>query len=357
MQPTEGTRVSVVSYNILSSALTKGHTRCNPDHLENNKRFKLVLSKLMPHMSSNSILLLQEISQDWTGPLTAHLANNGYQLMVSQYGSKFDNYMGVGIAYPWGVFDLVDAQIRKPSQERPWPRGIPPRNIVSKFYSWILNLFQMIRGWFGWKEPVDPYAISQYKWNSIVMQKLREKNSGVEFCVGTYHNPCMFRLPAVMTIHSALAMQTLAKFAKNSPFILGGDFNITPSHGAYSLYNTGDLSPSHPDHPPPEKITSSWKVALNQPMKSAYKEVNGQEPEFTNLAYLEMQGVAPGEGNSFKGTLDYLWFSTQGDLITPLEVVPIPSVEELGSEVLPCKTEPSDHVLIGASFEIRSPSS
>ena len=48
------------------------------------------------------------------------------------------------------------------------------------------------------------------------------------FVVGTYHMPCMFKLPSVMMIHCALAAQHIQKYSNEDPYLLVGDFNIKP---------------------------------------------------------------------------------------------------------------------------------
>ena len=58
------------------------------------------------------------------------------------------------------------------------------------------------------------------------------------FVVGTYHMPCMFKVPSVMMIHCALSAQHIHKYANNDPYVLVGDFNIRPG-----------ASLSHPVHP------------------------------------------------------------------------------------------------------------
>ena len=58
------------------------------------------------------------------------------------------------------------------------------------------------------------------------------------FVVGTYHMPCMFKVPSVMMIHCALSAQHIHKYANNDPYLLVGDFNIKPG-----------ASLSHPVHP------------------------------------------------------------------------------------------------------------
>eukprot|EP00475_Leptophrys_vorax_P020221 TRINITY_DN2767_c0_g1_i2.p2 TRINITY_DN2767_c0_g1~~TRINITY_DN2767_c0_g1_i2.p2 ORF type:complete len:156 (+),score=49.48 TRINITY_DN2767_c0_g1_i2:781-1248(+) len=147
-----------------------------------------------------------------------------------------------------------------------------------------------------------------------------------------------------MTIHSALAMQTLQRFASDSPYFFAGDYNIEPDSGSYKLYYEGKLDSKHPQHPPPNE-GDDWKVDLVEPVKSAYKEFDGQEPVFTNHAHLF--------DNGFTGTLDYIWFSPKK--ISVVGALKLPTLEDLGNvPALPSKTEPSDHLMIGADFVIKS---
>ena len=62
--------------------------------------------------------------------------------------------------------------------------------------------------------------------------------------------PCLFGSDAkvqVMTVHAALAAQRASAFAAGDPFILAGDFNLTPDSAPYRLLTTG-VSPRPPLH-------------------------------------------------------------------------------------------------------------
>jgi mRNA deadenylase 3'-5' endonuclease subunit Ccr4 len=143
-----------------------------------------------------------------------------------------------------------------------------------------------------------------------------------------------------MTIHSALAMQTMQEFAQFKPYVVAGDFNIKPDSGVYELYSTGKLGKDHPEYPP-ERAYDSWKVDLKEHVKSAYKEHHGSEPQFTNHSFLN--------GNAFTGTLDYIFYSPQGVKVESTEI--LPTMEDLGNpKALPTSTEPSDHLLLAAEF-------
>jgi hypothetical protein len=68
------------------------------------------------------------------------------------------------------------------------------------------------------------------------------------FVVGTYHMPCMFKVPSVMMIHCALSAQHIHKYASSDPYLLVGDFNIkpgtTPPHLLHSFIPFSSFHPS-----------------------------------------------------------------------------------------------------------------
>jgi hypothetical protein len=186
------TRVRVATYNILSSALTQGHTLCNPDDLAEQTRLARLYSKLDTQISENAVICLQEVSQDWIGPLTAYFAQRNYHLTIAQYGNYWNNYMGVGVAYPWNEFELVRALVKKPVNEKKWPKA-PQVHFLKK---WVNLVLEWIAVWNWWKkvEP-SPWDEAYRRWNTMIIEHLRCKKSKVEFCVGTYHNPCAFKNP------------------------------------------------------------------------------------------------------------------------------------------------------------------
>lgn len=89
--------------------------------------------------------------------------------------------------------------------------------------------------------------VAERRYNQALFARLRLKgdtaapNGGV-FCVGTYHMPCMFMIPAVMTIHTSMAIKHLTKLAGADPLVFGGDFNFTPDSECYKLATQGELT-------------------------------------------------------------------------------------------------------------------
>jgi len=118
----------------------------------------------------------------------------------------------------------------------------------------------------------------------------------------------------------------------------------------YELATTGTLSnvstrKLYPDDP------FQFSLKLGR-MKSAYAEIK-QEPEFTNLAW---QKDSP---TPFRGTLDYIFYSAKVEkskgrtpVLTCVGVIDLPCEQVGRLQSLPSETEYSDHLMIGAEFEL-----
>ncbi|PON37203.1 Endonuclease/exonuclease/phosphatase [Parasponia andersonii] len=123
------------------------------------------------------------------------------------------------------------------------------------------------------------------------------------------------------------------KFKCASSLIAAGDFNSTPGDKVYQYLISGTTSS------PLETIRGLEDVPI--PLRSVYDFTVG-EPKFTNCT------------PDFTNTLDYIFFSTS-DCIKPVSLLELP--ESDSSDVaggLPNSSHPSDHIPIGAEFEISS---
>lgn len=92
--------------------------------------------------------------------------------------------------------------------------------------------------------------------------------------------PCAYYAPMVMTIHSEMAAHHVQDIAGEVPYILAGDWNLTPDSATYKLLTTGALPKEDASFPTP-KHDFNW-MPMIQPMKSAYAEFEGSEPDFTS---------------------------------------------------------------------------
>ena len=171
---------------------------------------------------------------------------------------------------------------------------------------------------------------------------LADKTQGKEFTVATYHMPCAFYDPPLMSIHAAWCQEHAISIAGGRPLVLCGDFNLKPPDPGYELLTTGALS-NEKDWPTyPEAGDATWRIGQkNKPLVSAYAHINGREPQYTNWAQEP-------DKEEFIDCLDYL-FSSKG--LTPVSVVELP-MRDVADGPYPSNTEPSDHLLIGATYSI-----
>ncbi|GFP81561.1 carbon catabolite repressor protein 4 homolog 4 [Phtheirospermum japonicum] len=119
------------------------------------------------------------------------------------------------------------------------------------------------------------------------------------------------------------------KFDCSPSIIVTGDFNSVPGDQVYQYLVSGANLVG------PETVDDNLPI----PLSSVYAYTKG-EPEFTNCT--------PG----FTGTLDYILFSPSSD-IKPVSYLELPGSES--SDVrggLPNYFHPSDHLPIGAEFEV-----
>lgn len=136
------------------------------------------------------------------------------------------------------------------------------------------------------------------------------------------------------------AMDSFCRLANGSPYIFCGDFNIKPSDAIYSLITMGEAPPSEGS---PSYISyDGWSSKVPERMASAYCQVHGSEPDFTNYSVLPHQ--------KFVDVLDYIFLSN-GCQAT--EVRDLPAIQDI-SRALPNREQPSDHLMIAATVRIQS---
>ncbi|CAB9524698.1 expressed unknown protein [Seminavis robusta] len=386
--------IRVVSYNVLSPnlATTASYPTLNPEHLDPSKRLEAVLSKIEIEISSAKsrgvIVCLQEVSYDWAGSLHSFFANRGYHMVTGLYGRPFNGYMGVAMAWPTSSFETLDVDISRLSDTRDggWPRELPEDVEILKqnkaagskekpcfpLFSWLFPKKKPQKE--EWP-PLDPWEYSERRFNVLLTATLKQKETNARFCVGTYHMPCAFYAPQVMTIHSEMAayrVQHLAqrnipdaeteqatKTSANSmrlPYIVAGDWNIKPPDAAYQLLTTGTLSAEDPAYPDPatSKLDASRTLMTWEPrikgMRSTYAAIHdGKEPDYTNYA---APRSLEEDDNCFIDTLDYIFVSPEWKVLATTEPPnraqtkgPFPNLD---ADV----REPSDHILISADLEI-----
>ena len=318
------TPIRVVSYNILSSFLADKMVMTDKKYENNDERLKAVTDKLKLEIDKKSIICLQEVSSAWKPRIEKFFTDNKYTVNnIKNYspitsGSP-DFQMGVAIAYPTDVYTVVTpykSEIVGVSKKEPSPRTPPTPDV--------------------WEDV-------RKKENTILHIMLKHNSSNKKFAVSTYHMPSPKTVKGVvqnkplMIIHAALAAHAAQKFAyKDVPYILCGDFNTMPTDDAYTLFTTG----RHPTTVTIPDEGDAWETTI-ETLQSAYA-VKGGEPLYTCGSLRK-----PPPATIFKGTIDYIFLSP-GWKVT--EVLPVPTLGDKDS--IPNASEPSDHVMIGATLSL-----
>lgn len=340
----------IVSYNILSPILADPHRFeiKNPDILSSVERFPRILKKLEAPVARRAIICLQEVSSAWSEHVRLFFSSHGYEFFYTSV-SYCSGDLGEGIAFPLERFQclaICDACLSDVSCMQ-WPerstvyahtsyqgsreKRMCPRTCIRSSLS-------------TWER--DPWQEAKRRRNRFLFLRLYSLETGSTLCVATYHMPCVFWSPPVMLIHAALMVRTFQKLCGSEPGVLAGDFNTMPSAYPYDMITSGFTDIYHQDFPldsAPGSPAHKWFPAPYAPMKSAYREIFGKEPPFTNFAKLKGRPL-------FRDTLDYIFCSSGVDVVAVLD---LPHLSDaVGS--LPNLDEPSDHLMIGACVEISS---
>ena len=355
-----GARVRVASYNVLSSSLCEpGYfVKCAREDLHPPTRLKRVQASLQKEIDAGAVICLQEVSQRWSGELHAFFAANGYQFSTGLYGNKFNGYMGVAVAWPSKTYDLVGVDTCRVADtivEGPWERGPKPGR-VRKFLDRLGKARRAITDPPG-RPPFETWREASRKHNLLVTATLKPTDGSGQFCVASYHMPCLFgsvEKERVMVIHSTLAAKRVAAVAKGAPYVLAGDFNVKPYDASYALLTGGSLPAEFadwaptPQPRPPADAARAFAPTLDAPLVSAYAAANGAEPDFTNFAYTRAMGD---ERDAFVECLDYVFCSPGQWAVRGVKPLPSKATMDI-TKPFPTKAEPSDHVLIAADLEI-----
>lgn len=358
------TLAHVVSYNVLSSSLAapSHFPACDPSDLDEQTRLSRLLAKLEEPVASRAVICLQEVSLPWAGPLHTFFASRHFHFVVASYGSFFNGFMGVAIAFPINAYDVLDIKVERLTDTHTWPARAPKLTGVVKalvdlrtrtklvwqaLFGSLNGHGRRLRRRSGRPSITQVWNDARDRRNMLIFTRLRSKANGARLCVGTYHMPCAFYSPPQMQIHSALVVSRFQTVCANDPGVLAGDFNFKPRDSSYKMITTGQLDPSHRDFPKKASIfdgslPEKWMPTLRFPMKSAYHEVLGHEPDFTNFAQTE-------SGPPFIETLDYIFCSPDVDVV---DVVRLPHRKAVVKGPYPTASEPSDHCLIGCTVRL-----
>jgi len=323
--------VSVYTYNLLSTRLSDAsfHNRCFPKYLDTEYRWELIHERLSSQMKKNSVICLQELSEEWIMKLMGLFLQNEY---VFIYDSA---WLGVGIAYPSSLYSFKGMSMIAVGEHLQKECKRAPKTTQSLIPYGLSHAWRYIQSWFITpKQEEDPWEGAIRAKNRLIGVSLSDK-TGHCFKVFTYHMPCLFRNPNLMNIQAAALLTTVQKEAQDHAYVLAGDFNSTPDSEVYRMITKGRcVFPRSTSF----MTTPDFKLDI---MQSAYDSVNSCEPAYTNFSHT-CRSVAP-----FRDTIDYIFFSG----MTCTQVMA--TREDRSTATFPNAEEPSDHLPLCATFSIK----
>ncbi len=369
--------VRVVSYNLLSKSLARAsyYPRCSKSDLNASTRLARAKEKLESYTKFISeacppaVIALQEVSLSWAGDLTIWFKQRGYTFICSNYGTGFSDFMGVALAIPDDLYLIDKVSIVRPcARAKRWTFANAVEPAPLSWLSWIYRLIP------GTKDITNAPARHHERKNALeavsrrhnrmILATLKTKGEDPQnFCVATYHMPCVYWDERAMVCHAALSMDAAERYADSMPYIYMGDFNICPPTPGYRMLTRGGAFASCEDEEGNPFVPG---VVLNMedndnddfiefarnisPLQSAYASFgHGDEPDMTNHTY---SGDPP---QYFTGCIDYVFTSTTHEKDagqwSVRNVVPLPKNSD-NPKICPNASESSDHFLIGATLQL-----
>ncbi|PFH32258.1 hypothetical protein BESB_015760 [Besnoitia besnoiti] len=390
--------VRVLTYNILhrlDARRARFFAYCQPAHLQSERRLAAVggeLQSLLP-----DVACLQEVERESLSFLIRRLSDDGYACAVSLFTEKGSLGDGCALLYRATELELIDTHTfrfsalvddffpyQKTTRDQMtlafWRRVKEKRNmavvagfrikktdqvvyVCSTHLFWdprqpdvkLLQAFLLLGGLRRYVEAQEARRAershAEPSADAETTEDRQKRNTGDS--------------EAVRAANQAKAEDWRNATSPGVPLIIGGDFNSMPSQtvtrgdrnaqdgggaerkearrcssGVYQLMTTGLVLPSHLEHPVSfhsTLATGAVPALVLRPLRSAYKEVLGAEPRFTNYT------------RDFQGCLDYLFFENA----VAKAVLSVPEESELKREVaLPNSRFPSDHVALMADFAL-----
>ncbi|UJR13844.1 hypothetical protein I4U23_000855 [Adineta vaga] len=331
--------VRIVTYNLLVPIFAEAignYVESRPKYLKTEYRWKLIRSLLEQeiHYHQNTIICLQEVSNTLLSTLQTFFHQMNYKFFENLYGNERNDYMGVALAVPANIPIIYKNEVR-----------------IGEHLRLTIRSFDRSSNSSAWWEIFKNSIMKNIKDQSVNIWERAMSLKNVLICVGimihrrplfvgTYHMPNLFREQSIMIIHASAAKDLMFQIASGRPFVLAGDFNMKPTDSVYRAITHRDnvedrVLPRVGNH---EVI---YRFNKQQVLRSAYRERNKKEPNYTNFA-------TTGEAsNNFCGTLDYIF--SAGNL-TVHDVLQLPSHPT--GKSYPDRTHPSDHLMLAATLQL-----
>lgn len=231
----------------------------------------------------------------------------------------------------------------------------------------------------------------------ILVTLLRRTNSNDEAVVATTHLHWDPRYPHVKACQAEFACMAIHDFCRihnininDTPIIFTGDFNSLPyiqpeffpenqkkwvndlqktgdklptgfnNSGVYQLLHHGELVPGHPEHP--DSFGQQQPSSMDDQKKKENKKQKKCGPLKSELQLKSVYEIARNgkpltlttKTDDFEGGIDYMLTTLKNERVIEILSLPYQDGEESKFSLLPSDHYPSDHLAIGATFELFS---
>jgi len=340
-------KIRIITYNLLSSKYSKieSFVMNNPLHLDQNNRLSKILIQLnyfinnkklngddfdKQHLPLYTILSLQEVSIDWKNKLCLFFEDRNYKFTCTNYGNEESGNMGVGIAYPKEI-KVIETKINKINHLLKWDIQPPADKVCGFFQNPEPNIFENIQ-----------LLQKNLKYNerNCIKERNNEyvaiKFENNPFWIVSVHMPCIYWKKNVMNHWCQLLSHTLEKDVQLDNIIIAGDFNHSNESESSSVLKNGmnpydTLNGTRP---------INWPKNINLPLF----EVRYKNNSIHSLSLWGFKRIE--ETPAFHGKIDHIYYRG----VKLLNVEDPPYTDEL----LPNEIYPSDHLPVGAIFELNN---
>jgi mRNA deadenylase 3'-5' endonuclease subunit Ccr4 len=272
--------IRATTYNVLAQSMMK-YVKGEPEHLLWSHRCELISAELRPRIAAHHIIALQEVDQTMDEVLSRLFQDTSYTILKSFYSSPDRARFGAWLCVPSEDYDILESSSTRLGNLIPIPADVTnsQRPLQQRQDS----------------EQIDVFADATRRSNEMIYARLRRKSSVNSFVVATYHMPCAFWWPGVMTLHLAALKAELWRIQQSCGYsqpafvLLLGDFNITPESSLMEFLLHSQLSSEIlplPDWRPPQNMLQFSRLAPE-----------GNEDWFTCW------------NGSFKGSLDHAFLA------------------------------------------------
>jgi mRNA deadenylase 3'-5' endonuclease subunit Ccr4 len=310
----------IITFNLLTPVFaTPEYYPFTPvRHLNSAYRLDRAKKLIEKWTKANFIICLQEVSISWDSELKKLFDTLRYTYISKLYaGGK----LGIAIGFPMAHFVMVEYDIFR--------CGNTIRNVCESIDK--IGLSKTITNIDQIEAELKNASESD---NTALTMRLKclymGQYTGHHLMVSTYHMPCRYTKKYIMATHIHSLKSRVAflrsKWADNKcldPFIIAGDFNITPKSSEYKymigdVYTKDELTESNSQNESLQFYSDLCQIyesigidfANTLQTSSAHYKKNNLEPAYTNVALQK--------DRKFINTIDYILISPEIDVMSCL---------------------------------------